>query len=187
MAATGHHLLQLLILVISGWLQREQAEVIEYLKAENRMLRQKLGGRRILFTDAERRLLARRAHAIGRKALAELNPIVTPDTLLRWHRELVAGKWNFIERRRPGRPRTRAEIEALVVRMATDNPGWGYTRLMLRRALREYGAHFHHDRNHQGLGNVLIMPRSVGNRTDGPVMRRPRLGGLLNFYERTAA
>jgi putative transposase len=101
------HLLQLLILVFSGWLQRQQAEVIEYLKTENRMLRQKLGGRRILFTDAERRLLARRAYAI------------------------------FIERRRPGRPCTRAEIEALVVRMATDNPGWGYTRLM--GAMRNLG------------------------------------------------
>ena len=71
MVATGH-LLQLLILVFSGWLQRQQAEVIEYLKAENRLLRQKLGRRRILFTDAERRLLARRAYAIGRKALAQL-------------------------------------------------------------------------------------------------------------------
>jgi hypothetical protein len=68
----------LLILVVSGWLQRQQAEVIEYLKAENRMLRRKLGGRRVLFTDAERRLLARRAYAIGRKALGQLNPIVTP-------------------------------------------------------------------------------------------------------------
>jgi putative transposase len=111
--------------------------VIEYLKAENRMLRQKLGGRRILFTDAERRSLARRAYVIGRKTLAQLNPIVTPDTLLRWHRELVARKWTFVERRRPGRPRTRAEIEALIVRMAGDNPGWGYTRLM--GAMRNLG------------------------------------------------
>jgi hypothetical protein len=90
---------QLLVLFFSGWLQRQQAEVIEYLKTENRMLRQKLGRRRILFTDAERRLLARRAYAIGRKALAQLDPIVTPDTLLRWHRGLVARKWTFIERR----------------------------------------------------------------------------------------
>lgn len=120
----------MLILVFSGWLQRQQAEVIEYIKAENRMLRHKLGGRRILFTDTERRLLARRAYAIGRKAPAQLNPIVTHDALLRWHRELVARKWTFRERRRPGRPRTRAEIEALTVRMATDNPGWGHTRVM---------------------------------------------------------
>jgi hypothetical protein len=113
MAAPGY-LLHFLILVFSGWLQRQQAEMVEYLKAENRVLRQKLGGRRILFSDAERRLLARRAYAIGGKALRELNPMVTPDTLLRWHRELVARRWTFIERRRPGRPRTRAEIEALI-------------------------------------------------------------------------
>jgi transposase InsO family protein len=358
--AASRHLFQLLTLVVAGWLQRQQAEMIEYLKAENRMLRQKLGGRRILFTDAERRLLARKAYAIGRKALAEVNPIVTPDTLLRWHRELVARKWTFIERRRPGRPRTRAEIEALIVRMATDNPGWGYTRLMgamsnlgckvgrgtvrrilkdhgiepaptrgkqmpwsvflkahwkllaasdffsvevwswqglvtyyvlfvielatrrlgiagitthpdrswmlqmarqltdavdgilvgkrylildrdakyceqfreflkregvevirlpprspnlnayaerwigsarseclsklipigqgmLRRALRSFEEHYHQERNHQGIANALIMPRPVNERRDGPVARRPRLGGVLNFYERAAA
>src|SRR5215831_8360870 len=123
------HLLQFLIFVFSGWLQRQQAEMIGYLKAENRTLRKKLGKRRVIFTDAERRLLARKAYAIGRKALRGLDPIVTPDTLLRWHRELVARKWTFIERRRPGRPRTHAEIEALIVRMAIENTRWGYTRI----------------------------------------------------------
>ena len=64
-----------------------------------------------------------------RKTLRELGTIVTPETLLRWHRELVARKWTFIERRRPGRPRTRKELVALVVRMARENPGWGYMDL----------------------------------------------------------
>jgi hypothetical protein len=50
-------------------------------------------------------------------------------TLLRWHRELVAKKWTFLERRRPGRPRTKPDIEQLIVRMANENPGWGYTRI----------------------------------------------------------
>src|SRR5579859_6306624 len=63
------------------------------------------------------------------EALSNLDPIVTPATLLRWHRELVATKWTFLERRRPGRPSTKVDIEQLIVRMATDNPSWGYTRI----------------------------------------------------------
>jgi hypothetical protein len=97
--------------------------------AENRALRSRLGKRRILFTDAERRTLAGLAKGIGSKALRELDPIVTPETLLRWHRELVAKKWTFLERRQPGRPRTKIDIEELVVRIANENPSWGYTRI----------------------------------------------------------
>jgi len=78
---------------------------------------------RIVFTDAQRRQLAER------RALHELGTIVTPDTLSRWHRELVAQKWTFIERRRPGRPPIRGELVPLVVRMARENRGWGYTRI----------------------------------------------------------
>ena len=58
---------------------------------------------------------------------------------------------------------------------------------MLRRTLRAYGAHFHQERNHQGLGNVLIMPDAPSKHRGGLVIRRPRLGGLLNYYERAAA
>ena len=107
------------------------------MKEENRFLKAKLGGRRILFTDAERRRLAVRAKAIGRKLLSQLETLVTPDTLLRWHRELVAQKWNFVHRRGPGRPRTKDEITSLILRMAEENPGWGYTRIL--GALRNIG------------------------------------------------
>src|SRR5579862_4155456 len=107
---------------IACWLERQAAARIEYLKAENRALRIRLGRRRMIFTDAERRTLAKLAKEVGRKALSNLDPIVTPATLLRWHRELVAKKWTFLERRRPGRPRTKVDIEQLIVRMATDNP-----------------------------------------------------------------
>jgi putative transposase len=358
--AASTTLLQFLLMVVAGWLQRQQAATIDYLKAENRMLRARLGGRRIVFTDAERRQLAEKARALGRRALHELGTIVTPETLLRWHRELVARKWTFVERRSPGRPRIRGELVALVVRMAKDNRSWGYTRIqgamanlghklgrgtigrilkdhgiepapergkgmswsvflkahwkvlaasdfftvevwswsglvtyyvlfvmelatrrvciagitkhpdtswilqmarqltdgidgmlldkrylildrdtkycqafrdflkregiavirlpprspnlnahaerwvrgvrdeclsrlipigqgMLRRALREYGTHFHQERNHQGLGNILIMPDPSAKHRGGPVIRRARLGGLLNYYERAAA
>ena len=292
--------------------------------------------------------------------MAELNPIVSPATLLRWHREMVAEKWTFLERRRPGRPRTKIDIEQLVVRMATDNPDWGYTRIqgalknvdikvargtirrilkdyliepapsrgrriswsaflkahwrtlaasdfftvevwswtglitvhvlfvmdlstrrftlcglttnpndawmlqisrslfdgesgalrgkrhlivdrdtkysgqfrtvcaregvevirlpprspnlnafaerfvrsikdecvskiipigmpMLRRSLREYVEHYHLERNHQGRGNELLVPRSKVPASTSQIARRPRLGGMLNFYERAAA
>src|SRR5579859_1038137 len=114
---------------IACWLERQAAARIEYLKAENRALRTRFSRRRIIFTDAERQTLAELAKEVGRKALSNLDPIVTPATLLRWHRELVAKKWTFLERRRPGRPRTKFDMEQLIVRMATDNPSWGYTRI----------------------------------------------------------
>jgi hypothetical protein len=103
-------LLSFLLMVVSGWVHRHQLIVIEFLQAENRLLKKKLGARRIRFTDAERALLARKAKAVGRKALLQLDTIVSPDTLLRWHRRLVAQKWNFVHRRGPpywGKPAVR--------------------------------------------------------------------------------
>lgn len=122
-------LLTFLLMVVSGWVHRRQLIVIEFLQAENRLLKERLRGRRIRFTDAERALLARKAKAVGRKALLELDTIVCPDTLMRWHRRLVAQKWDFSKRRRPGRPGVMREIAQLIVRMAQENPGWGYTRI----------------------------------------------------------
>ena len=121
--------LQMLLLMFAGWVNRQQLEVIEYLKEENRFLKERLDGQRIRFTDAERRRLARKAHALGRKALSELETLVTPDTLLRWYRTLVARKWNYSHRRSPGRPSTQHTIVELIVRMALENPSWGYTRI----------------------------------------------------------
>ena len=115
--------------MLSGWVHRHQLIVIEFLQTENRLLQDRLRGRRLRFTDAERVLLARKAKAVGRKALLKLDTIVSPDTLLRWHRRLVAQKWNFAERRRAGRPGIMRHISQLIVRMAEDNPGWGYTRI----------------------------------------------------------
>ena len=85
-------LLSFLLMVVSGWVHRHQLTVIEFLQAENRVLKDKLGGRRIRFTDAERAFLARKAKAVGRKALLKLDTIVSPDTLLRWHRRLVCSE-----------------------------------------------------------------------------------------------
>jgi putative transposase len=121
--------LQYLIALVALWLSRQQQEAIDYLKEENRLLKEKLGGCKLHFTDAERRRLAARAKALGRKGLAQLETLVTPDTLLRWHRELVAQKWNHVERRKPGRPKIQGEIAALILRLARENPKWGYTRI----------------------------------------------------------
>jgi len=122
-------LLTFLLIAISGWVHRHQLVVIEFLQAENRMLKERLRGKRIRFTDEERALLARKAKAVGRKALLELDTIVSPDTLMRWHRRLVAQQWDFSKRRSPGRPGIMREIAQLIVRMAQENPGWGYTRI----------------------------------------------------------
>jgi putative transposase len=107
--------LQLLLVIFAGWVNRRQLDVIEYLQEENRVLKERLCGRRIRFTEAERRRLARKAQALGRKVLNELETLVTPDTLLRWYRELVASKWNYSHRRGPRRPRVMKTIVDLVL------------------------------------------------------------------------
>jgi transposase len=79
--------------------------------------------------DNQRRRLAVKAKALGRKALPEVASIVTPETLLAWHRKLIAQKYDGTAHRSPGRPRTADEVEALVVRMAQENRDWGYRRI----------------------------------------------------------
>ena len=118
-----------LFMVFAGWVNRHQRDLIDYLKEENRVLREMMGDRPLRITDAQRRRLAAKAKRLGRKVLNEVASIVTPDTLLRWHRELIAQKWNYSQRRAPGRPPIMAEIHMLIVRMARDNPSWGYTRI----------------------------------------------------------
>ena len=131
--------LQMILVALAGWVNEEQHAVIEYLKEENRVLREQLGRRRLRFTEDQRRRLAAKGKALGRRALLELGTIVTPDTILRWHRELVAKKWDYSERRKkqPGRPPLSDEVRQLVLRMARENPGWGYTTI--RRALFNLG------------------------------------------------
>ena len=334
--------------------------MIDYLQAENRVLREQLGPRRLRFTDDQRVRLAAKAKHLRRQVLREIGCIVSPDTLLAWHRHLIARKYDGHHRRGPGRPPTTPEIRQLVVRMATENRDWGYTRIQgalanlghdvgrgtiatilrqhgiepapewrkrttwseslkahwdvlaatdfftvevwtatgltryvvlfvielatrrvhiaviasepdsacvvqcgrqltdavdgflvgkqfllhdrdplftetfretlpatgietvrlppkspnlnafaerfvrsikescldrlilggeasLRRAVREFVAHYHEERNHQGLGNVLIFPTRVQTRRDGHIVCRERLGGLLKYYHRPAA
>jgi putative transposase len=120
---------QFLLVAVAGWMNQHQQHTIEYLREENRVLREQLGGRRLRFNDDQRRRLAVKAKGLGRKLLAEVATLVTPDTLLAWHRKLIAQKYDGHNKRRPGRPRTAGEIDMLVVRMAEENRTWGYRRI----------------------------------------------------------
>ena len=128
--------LQMLLMVVTGWLDRREREALAYLIEENRLLRRQFGGRRLHLTDDDRRRLAIRAYRLGRRRLREIATIVTPDTLLRWHRHLIARKWTYAK---PASSRrgVLAEIRRLVVRMAAENPTWGYTRI--QGALKNLG------------------------------------------------
>jgi putative transposase len=141
--------LQLLMSFLAGWVNRNQQDVIEYLEEENRVLREQLGGKRLRFTDRQRRRLAAKAKAVGRKGLFEISTLVTPDTLLRWFRKLIAKKYDGSKNRSAGRPKTAAEIEALIVRMARQNRAWGYTRI--RGALYNLG----HDIGRNTIKRIL--------------------------------
>ena len=131
------HALHLLVFTVAGWLNRHQEDLIDYLRQENRVLREQLGGRAVRLTDAQRRRLAVRGQKLGRRILTQVAGIVTPHTILRWYRQLIAKKYDGSAHRRRGRPSTPQAIAELVVQMAVENPRWGYTRI--RGALANLG------------------------------------------------
>src|SRR3989454_6083218 len=110
-------------------MNQHQLQIIDYLREENRVLRDQLGGRRVRLNDDQRRRLAAKAKGLGRRLLAEVATIVTPETLLAWHRKLIAHRYDGTAQRGPGRPRTAADIEKWVVRLAEENRDWGYRRI----------------------------------------------------------
>ena len=122
--------LQLLLATFAGWVTRQQSHVITYLIEENRVLKEQLesGGRRLRFTDDQRSRLAAKGKPLGRKVLRQIATVVTPDTILAWHRKLIAAKWTY-SRKRVGRRGVMKEIRELTIRMAEDNPSWGYARI----------------------------------------------------------
>ena len=141
----------LLVSVLAGWLNQEQQKVLEYVREENRVLKEQLGGR-LHFTDEQRRRLAAKGKELGRKLLGEVATLVTPDTILRWHRQLIARKWTY-PRRQAGRPPVSQKLEKLVVRIGRENRRWGYDRIQgalanlghtvapntVKRILKEHG------------------------------------------------
>jgi len=118
-----------LLIAVSGWMNQRELQVTDCLREENRVLREQLGDRRLRLDDQQRRRLAAEAKVLGRRVLAQIATIVTPDTLLAWHRKLIAQKYDGTAHRASGRPRTAGEVEALVVRMAEENRDWGYRRI----------------------------------------------------------
>jgi hypothetical protein len=102
---------QFLLVAVAGWMNRHQQQTIEYLREENRVLREQFGERRLHFNDDQRRRLVACAKGLGRKLLAEVAILVTPDTLLAWHRKLITQKYGGHKKRGPGCPRTGKEIE----------------------------------------------------------------------------
>ena len=82
----------MVLAVLTGRLDRQERQALAYLMEENRVLRRQLGKRRLQFTEAERRRLAVRGHQLGRQVLRQIATIVTPDTILRWHRQLIVRK-----------------------------------------------------------------------------------------------
>ena len=137
------------VISIAGWMNQRQQQVIEYLVKENRVLREQFGNRRMRFTDDQRCRLAAKAKKLGRKILAQVASIVTPQTLLAWHRKLIAQKYDGSANRSPGRPRTLSEISDLVLRMAEENRTWGYRRI--QGAIANLG----HILAHTTIANIL--------------------------------
>jgi len=105
---------RLLLVSIAGWLGQQQRDAIDYLREENRVLREQLGGRRLHLNDDQRRRLAAKAKVLGRRALREVATIVTPETLLAWRRKLIAAKYDGSKNRGPGRPRTVNTISSMI-------------------------------------------------------------------------
>jgi transposase InsO family protein len=138
-----------LLAYITGSVDQELLLRNEYLVTENRLLRQQIPGR-VRLSDGERKSLAELGKKLGKQALAEVATIVTPDTILAWHRKLIARKFDGSQHRKaPGRPQIDKALEALVVRMAQENRSWGYDRIA--GALTHLGYKI----SDQTVGNIL--------------------------------
>jgi putative transposase len=131
-----HSPFSLAVSILAGFLNRRQQDAIEYLREEDRVLREMLGGQRLRFTDAQRKRLAIRGKALGHALLRGIATLTEPDTILDWHRRLVAKKWTYAGGAHGNAEAMRA-ITKHVVRMARANPTWGYDKL--QGALKNLG------------------------------------------------
>src|SRR5262245_6299746 len=138
-----------LLAYVTGLVNQQLLLQNEYLAAENRILRAHLPTR-LRLTDPERSTLAEIGNRLGRKGLKEVARVAQPDTILAWYRRLITQKFDGSKHRsHPGRPRVGREVTDLIIRMARENPGWGYDRIV--GALANLG----HVVSDQTVGNVL--------------------------------
>ena len=119
----------MLLVMLAGWINRHQQDMIEYLKTENAILKEKLGKKRIILNDQQRRTLAVLAKKISRNALSEICNVFSPETILKWHRELIAKKYDGSKCRKYGRPQISDELRKLIIKLARQNRSWGYPRI----------------------------------------------------------
>jgi transposase InsO family protein len=162
----------LLLTILAGLINRQQQEVIDYLRAEKQVLKEAYGKKRIRLNDDQRRRLAVRGKVLSRKVLGEIGAAFSPDTILRWHRQLIAEKWDHSDRRKSqGRPHVDPEVVELVLRLARENSSWGYDRI--QGALANLG----HKISDTTVGNIL---REHGIE---PVPERKRQSTWKEFLE----
>src|SRR6187551_2533274 len=108
---------------------RDKDVEILALRHQITVLQRQLGKEKVRFDASDRALLAALLHQLPLDVLRSVRLLVRPDTVLRWHRDLVARRHAHMSRpKRPGRPRTVRSVRALVLRLARENPGWGYRR-----------------------------------------------------------
>ena len=134
---------------VTGEVNQTMLLKIEYLVEENRVLRNQI--QHLHLSDPERRILAEKGKALG-KLLDDVITIVKPETLLKWHKKLVAQKWDYSPNRKqkgPGRPKIGPHLVNLILTMARENPSWGFDRIA--GALNNLGHHV----SDQTVGNVL--------------------------------
>jgi len=160
---------QTLVAALAGWITRQQDAVIEYLREENRVLEQQVGHKRLRLTDDQRRRLAVRGKAIGLSALAQVASIVTPDTILRWHRQHVAEKWTPLGSRRRGAeatprgPQMRNAVGDIVPTYRTLG---GVPQLFL--PIRAYADRFDHGGRLSAPRGRSVRPRPALIQTEEP-------------------
>jgi transposase InsO family protein len=230
---------------LAGWDSEQQRQVIEYLTTENTVLREKLGGGRILLNDDQRRRLAVKGKVLGRKRLSEIRTLFTPDAIFyllfvmelktrrvkfvgcttnpneAWMKtislELTNHKDGFLKDKKyliMDRDATFSQsFRACLrregvkpVRLSPRSPNLNahpkrffgslkseclhklilFGETATRKAVRAFVVHYHTERNHQGLGNELIVPMNRPPDIDAEIETTERIGGLLRSYRRAA-